>query len=68
MGEIMEYIFLGIGIVLILLVSFIGALFIFALWATSSTYIGCQSNEELDEEVSKHMGYKNYPLMDMYDD
>jgi hypothetical protein len=64
----MEYIFLGIGIVLILLVSFIGTLFILALWATSSTYIGCQSNEELDEEVAKHMGYKNYPFMDMYDD
>ena len=64
----MEYIFLGIGIVLILLISFIGTLLIFALWATSSTYIGCQSNEELDEEVAKHMGYKNYPFMDMYDD
>ena len=40
----------------------------FLLWATSSTYIGCQSNEELDEDVATRMGYKNYPFMDMYDE
>ena len=58
--------------IIISFIVFIGVVFVglyaFALWATSSTYIGCQSNEELDEEVAKHMGYKNYPFMDMYDD
>jgi len=66
----MEYIFLGIGTVLILLVSFIGALLLISLGVLHlhRYYQHKYAEDHLDEEVAKHMGYKNYPFMDMYDD
>jgi len=57
-----------IGIILVLLTAIFVGLYIFAKWATSTTFVGCQSNEELDEDVARRMGYKNYPFMDTYDD
>ncbi len=66
----MDYLFLGIGTILILLISFITALFLISLGVLHlhRYYQHKYAEDHLDEEVAKHMGYKNYPFMDMYDD
>ncbi len=66
----MDYAMLSIGYVLLFLLA-LGALAFFMVWGVLALHRYYQhkyAEDHLDEELAKHMGYKNYPFMDMYDD